>query len=198
MRDFFHGVGKILTGPEGPAHDAIDNARMAHKRKMIATMDCITGALKLAMLPAGSRKREFSGIRAAKRPTSRKMSTQEATAKERFSWGVMGSWRLRKHRYPRQGAGLAAPRFGDMFRHPPANKDDGEGGGKGKEIIAQDVHFIRRVNELSRHLGEALNDGINGRRRVSLPQTRRQSRQRKRLRRQGGVFPKRRKVGRNR
>ena len=168
MRDFFHGVGKILTGPEGPAHDAIDNARDGtQKRKMIATMDCITGALKLAMLPAGSRKREFSGIRAAKRPTSRKMSTQEATAKERFSWGVMGFMASSE-------ASISASK-GQALRHHGSvtcsvthqqTRMMGKVAAKAKEIIAQDVHFIRRVNELSRHLGEALNDGINGRRRV--------------------------------
>ena len=50
----------------------------AASKKIMATMDCMTGALKLAMFPAGSRKIESSGQSAAKSPTSIKMRIKDA------------------------------------------------------------------------------------------------------------------------
>ena len=103
MRDFFHGVGKILTGPEGPAHDAIDNARDGTQEE-----DDSHDGLHHRGLEAGnvaSRVTEEGIFRdqGSKKTHQQEDEHEEATAKERFSWGVMGSWRLRKHRYPRQG-----------------------------------------------------------------------------------------------
>ena len=151
MRDFFHGVGKILTGPEGPAHDAIDNARDGTQEE-----DDSHDGLHHRGLEAGNVASRVTEEGIFRDQGSKKTHQQEDEharshgkgtvflGRDGFH-GVFGSIDIRV-----KGAGLAAPRFGDMFRHPPANKDDGEGGGKGKEIIAQDVHFIRRVNELSR------------------------------------------------
>ena len=51
----------------------------AQSIKMIATIDCMTGALKLAMLPFASRKMESAGNKASTRPASMAIKTKVAT-----------------------------------------------------------------------------------------------------------------------
>ena len=65
-----------------------------------------------------------------------------------------------------QGASLPQPRFSNFFSYVPATCNDTKSRSKGKEVVAQYVYLVGRVNQLRRTLSKALNNRVNSRRSV--------------------------------
>ena len=65
-----------------------------------------------------------------------------------------------------QGASLPQPRFSNFFSYVPAACNDTKGRSKSKEVVAQYVYLVSRVNQLRRTLGKTLNYRVNSRRSI--------------------------------
>ena len=126
MRNVFHRLRKVFGALEAAAQDTEDNTRYGSKQKDNGYNGLHDGSLK-----AGNVSRRVTQDRVF-RPKSRKESDKHQNENE--GRNVEGSVLLRRNdidgifRYVNiriQGAGLTAPRFGNFFRYPPANGNNG-------------------------------------------------------------------------